>query len=262
MLLQRMNILGRVTLIVGWLALTTSSQANLVVDFTASDSAADYSQVFFSGVTVAAGDYLVVAHSNNKRDNGNNDISIAGAGSNSFTSLSAGDTGSGQGAWLFYSQIGSAGTFDLTLDSSNATKTVSQASTVWVVRAAPGEVVTLASTDTGVIGSGTSLDLDFSFASSLTNGFGFGAGTTGDALGLASGWTAPLSNGTGKRNTLFNNSVTGPSLTSTFTTTNSSGIVLSGIVLTSTAVPEPTSAMLFGLGVVVSIGFRRRQRAK
>lgn len=249
--------------LIAFLLLADAAHADLVVDSTGNNTTAgiyDGTTSLFN-ITVEAGDFLVLAHANNKRNNGNNDIS-AMLGASSLTGLSSADTGGGETAWIFYSEIVTGGTFALTMDSSSTSTGVSHSTSYWVVDGDSGESVEIAGTDTSSTTSASSLDLDFTFASTITNGLGFASSASSIANGetvTATGWSVEVP-GNGKRRTFSNADVDGASLTSTFSaSTGTPTIGLAGIVLTTSAVPEPSSTIVlaFGFGLFAS---RRRRK--
>jgi hypothetical protein len=215
----------------------------------------NYSTIFFSSVTVQAGDVLVVAHSNNKNTSNNNIITLSGVGANVISSVNSGSTGTTAAAWVFYSPITVAGTFDLTLDTSNTTKTVTQSTSYFVLRPGINELLTIASADTSV----ATTVLPFTMIPSVTDAYGIAAASmfTSTFSANPAGWTQEI-DGSSKRRTLSNADIDGTSLNSIFSATASTDMALAGIVVAASTVPEPSSALL-GLGTI-AVGIMRRRR--
>jgi len=216
----------------------------------------DYATAFSLSIDVQAGDILVVSHANNKRDNGNNTISATTAGV-TYTALGAGDSGDQSGAWLFYSTaFAAAATVDITLDTSNGTKTNSTISAYYVLRAGAGESISLVESQTDV-GPGFTGSITFADANS-TGAFGVLAqGLRNNATILTDpvGWTEDNQNNN-KRSLYSSATVSNPS--PSFDYDNEDNYAIVGATFTTTAVPEPSSAALFGLGGLALI-FRRRK---
>jgi arylsulfatase A-like enzyme len=205
----------------------------------AATSAINYGTTYFSGVTVQAGDLVVVSHANNKNTSANT-ITLSGLGGNTIQSVNSGSSGTTSSAWVFHSLITQAGTFDFTLDTSNTTtKTVSQATTLFVLRPSTGAVLEVVSTDGSVVASGaTELALDFAMSPAVSNAYGIAAAAVNTST-LASnpaGWTQEV-DGNLKRRTLSNADIDGSSHTATFSTAAASDIALAGIVVKVAAAP-------------------------
>ena len=199
-------------------------------------SGIDYGSVFFSNITVQAGDLLVVSHAPNK-NTALNTITLSGLGPNTVQSVNSGSSGTTSAGWVFYSPITSTGTYSITLETTNATKTVSQSTSVIVLRATAG-TLQIAGTDGSVVSASpgaTSLALDFTLSPPSSAAYGIAAATVNASVisAMPAGWTADKTSGTGgvKRGTYYNPSVSGSSHTATFGTTAASDIALAGIVV-------------------------------
>jgi arylsulfatase A-like enzyme len=188
----------------------------------------------FTNTAVQSGDIVVVAHGNNKNTS-TNTISISGLGSNTIQSVNSGSSGTTSSAWVFYSSITAAGTYSVVLDTSNSTKSVAHATTLFVLRPINGGTLSIASTDGSVATSSspaTSLSLDFTMSPAVTTGYGIAAGAmnTSTFSGDPAGWS-PLVSAASKRETWANNAINGSSLSVPFSATASTDMALAGIVV-------------------------------
>jgi hypothetical protein len=243
---------------------TCSSHAaiSLIANQDIANNSTNYGTTYFTGVTVQAGDILVVAHSPNKNTT-TNTITLSGIGSNTISSINSGSTGTTSAAWVFYSEISAAGTYDLVLDTSNSTKTVTQATSYFVLRPGAGEVLTIAATDASVAPTGSpvgSLALDFTMSPAVTDAYGIAAAAmnTSTFSGNPAGWTQEIS-GADKRRTFSNSDIDGASLSSTWTAAAPTDMALAGIVVSAIAVPEPGTLGL-GLASLAGLSLRRRRK--
>ena len=259
-------------IILAALAASTASASAAITLATGPTSSAgvNFGDTFFAGVTANVGDVLVVSHSNNRRDNGNNTISLAGLTGNTVNTIAGGDSGAGAAGWVFYSSVTTAGTFDLTLNTNNTNLGVSESTTLYVLRSdTPGETLSIAATAAGTTDAGDSQTLNFTFGSTVTDAFGIVAsGISNDAArdGNPAGYTADTLGGAGDiRGNFSNSGISGLTESVTFNSQASdpsdpssdalAGFSSAGIVIS--AVPEPSTALLGALGSFLLIRRRR-----
>ncbi|BDS05830.1 hypothetical protein NT6N_08700 [Oceaniferula spumae] len=234
-----------------------SAQAAVTLTDSGNFANNDYGSLAATTATLNVGDFIVVAHANNKRDNGTNTITSAssGAGASLITSATGGDSGGGNGAWVFVYEVTTSGTQTITLSSSGSASNA-QSTTYYALAAGAGETLAISGTAFGTAGSAaTSLDL---VLGADVGAYGFAA-SSADSTGTGSpGWTRNNNSGSGKREIYSINGLT--SGTSTFgANTPASNFAIAGVAVTSiTAVPEPSSTALLGLGGL-SLVLRRRK---
>lgn len=197
-------------------------------------SGINYGAAFFTNISVQAGDVLVVAHAPNKNVTGNT-ISLTGLGSNAVQSVNSGSSGTTSAGWVFYSTITAAGTYSITLETSNAAKTVSQSTSLIVLRPSAGSLAVCATDGSVIASAAISLALDFTMSPAVSHAYGVAAAAvnTDFVTGIPIGWTADKTSGTGgvKRGTYYHADITGSSHSATFTTTAASDISLAGIIV-------------------------------
>lgn len=203
---------------------------------TAAASGIEYGTVFFSNVNVQAGDMVVIAHSPNKNTT-TNTISVSGLGTNAIQSVNSGSTGTQSSAWVFYSSItDTAGPFNIVLNTTNATKTVSQGTTLFVLRPTNGGTLQVAGSPVGnAAASSSTLALGFTMSPAVSNALGLSAAATNGSFisGAPAGWNPEMASGTGgtKRATYLNAAISGASHTASFTTSATTDIGLAGILV-------------------------------
>lgn len=248
---------------------------------------------YFTNINVQAGDFLVMAHANNKR-NGTiaanaNAITATIAGiTDSFTRVATPDSGGTAGAWIFYTPISQSGTISsITLTTDSTTKTVAQVSAYYLLRPSSGQVLVLGATD-GEGGTGaTTRTLDFAYSSNNT---GFFALTAASAAGAALNLVNPSASTVNSTSLNWTEEISGASLREIYYTANqdsvspaftavpgtssfsvSSQIAVAAahafvgvVVLSQTAaIPEPsTYAAIFGTLALGAVVLRRRRQAK
>lgn len=203
----------------------------------AATSGIAYGTAFFSNVSVQTGDVLVVAHANNKNTNGNT-ISLTGLGANVIQSVNSGSSGTTSSGWVFYSTItDAAGPFNLTLNTTNASTSVSQATTLFILRPSSG-TLSIAASHTAVSSASpgvSSLDLNFSMSPAVTTAYGIAAAAMNASTftGVPGGWTGEVvaTVAAPKRMSLSNAAVSGASLGVPFAATAATDMALAGIVV-------------------------------
>ncbi|MGJ8676924.1 MAG: PEP-CTERM sorting domain-containing protein [Akkermansiaceae bacterium] len=235
---------------------TVATQAAItLVDsgFNQQSNTITYSNIFFSGVSVLPGDMLVLTHSNNKRNNGNNSIS-ASAGAESFTAIAAGDSGGQAGAWLFYASIEATGTLDIVFNTSNASNNGTKASGYYVLRPEAGETIVLADSDTAAAAIGINLGL--SFNSTAIGGFGVMAAavSTDEITGTPTGWTQDTASNSSRR-VLWSDEVVNDLNPSVTIDANDSDAAVGAVFI---IVPEPSTGLLGALAGVFFLSRRKR----
>jgi hypothetical protein len=209
-------------------AITVATSLNI------SGSSTYGTNVAFTNITVQAGDIVVVAHANNKNTSANT-ITLSGLGGNTVASTNSGSSGTTSSAWVFYSSITAPGTYTLILDTSSATKSVTQVTSLFVLRHNNGGTLSVAATDGSVAGASpgvTSLNLDFAMIPAVTGAFGIAAGamnTSTFSLNPA-GWTQ-VQAAVSKRITWSNPAVSGSSASVPFGATTATDMVLAGIIV-------------------------------
>lgn len=208
-----------------------SGTVQVITKTNAATSGVEYGTAFFPGVLVQAGDVVVVAHANNKNTS-TNAISLTGLGANPVQGVSSGSSGTTSGAWIFHSAITTPGTFNLVLETSNTTKTVTQATTLFVLRASAG-TLEVASTDGSVASAApgvTALNLDLGLTPPSANAYAIAAGAVNASAfsGLPSGWTQELTSAS-KRLTSSNAAFDGAP--ASFASAASTDMALAGVVV-------------------------------
>lgn len=241
-------------------ATTISSSAAITIASTGTSGATDvYAATMFSGISVLAGDVLVVNHSNNKRSTSNAITAAFSSGANAFSTVASGDSGSQAGSWVFYSTITEAGSFDITLDTSNATKTVSHATTYLILREDTGGTLNVISQNANATSGGTTVSLAFSWAGDYDDYLAIAgaAVNTGPVISPGGDWSEDLNRGD-KRLNYTNTAVSASPLNSfSVTTSASDNLSAAGIVIGATAIPEPASILLGSLGTLLLLRRRR-----
>lgn len=240
-------------------ATTISSSAAITLASGPTNNGGDYGTDYFTGVSVNVGDILVVAHSNNKRDNGNNSISMTGLGVNTINTLAGGDSGTQAAGWVFYSSITTAGTFNLTLDTNSTNKSVSESTTLYVIRGGVGETLSVSATDIGNAAAATSQTLTFNMSPAVVDAFGIVASGISNAaarVGTPAGWTGDNVGGAGNiRGNYSNADIDGVTESVTFNSDAAAGFSSAGIVVS--IVPEPSAALLGAIGSLMLLRRRR-----
>lgn len=238
------------------------ANAAITIQSTADASGSQaYATTYFTGVSVSVGDILVVVHAPNKRTTTNTISAAFSAGSNSFSSVNSGDSGGQAAGWVFYSTITNAGTFDISLDTSNATKSVSHATTYFVLRSnVSGGTLSMLDTD-GAAGSAlTTLSLsNLTWSGSYNDYIALvGASIQTNTITSPGGdWVEQLDRGPNKRIVFKDEgSISSPLSSFTITSGTADNLAAAGIVIGET-IPEPTAALLGSLGL---LGLLRRRR--
>lgn len=237
-----------------------------------------YGSTYFTGLQLQVGDILVITQANNKNANSGGTISASftTAGGNTFTALTSTPSGTTSGAWVFYSQITNATTTDVIIDTSSATKTVSQATSYYLLRPSAGYSLVVGATATAsatAAASATTGSLSFTLSPGYADAIGFAAlaANTGTITQVPAGW-ARDQNGNNKRQTFFTGAIAGDGtysgspvngslFTTTWTTDISTDFALAGVVIAANAapaIPEPASCVLLFCGLAL-VGRRLRR---
>lgn len=216
----------------------------------------------FSGVTVMAGDYVVIATASNKSFAQNQlTYSWSGTeGSSGFSiSLSAEQSFA---SYLSYTSVITGGTYDFNVLAANSTLTASSA--LYILRPGAGETITVANTASQTSASASAASLSYLFGSNLTTAIAIEAATTrfGGAFTLDSNYLTPNSSAAASGRLLsYSTAVTGSGWSSSApVTTPPSDIASIGAIFSTTTSPspEPSRTLLLAAGLVTMILRRRR----
>ena len=237
-----------------------SANAAITIQSTGNSGATQvYATTHFTGISVTAGDILVIVHAPNKRTTTNTITATFGSGSNTFSSVNSGDSGGQAAGWVFFSNITETGSFDINLDTSNATKTVSHATSYFVLRSdAIGGTLSVLDTDGNAGSSLTTLSLNNLSWSGSYNDYIALAGAsiqTNTITSPGGDWVEQLDRGPDKRIVFKNEGTIASPLAFTITSV-SDNLAAAGIVIAET-IPEPAAALLGSLGL---LGLLRRRR--
>lgn len=245
-------------------AFSPSADAALVVGLSGDSNGSNFATDPWFSVSANAGDMIVVAHSNNKRANGQNLVSATATGGLAFSSQDGGQlSGNNMGAYVFWAPVTTAGSFDVTLGTSNTTTTVSHATTWWVLESSTGPI-TVAEQGGGInAGDGTSdvfADADFS---TLDSGLVFGAGAaSAGTLSVAEpGTLTRINNSGGSTREIYTGDLAGYAAgSSAFSIgSNAGGVTAAMVGFKTVAVPEPSSLALLACGGLLGVARRRRR---
>lgn len=227
----------------------------------ASDSATT-GNTTFSGVTVLAGDYVVVATSSNKNF-AQNQLTFSWSGTEGSSGVSTSlSTEQNFASYLSYTSVIVGGTYDFNMLAANSTLTANSA--LYVLRPGAGETITVANTASQAGASASAASLSYLFASSLSSAIAIEAATTrfGGAFTLDSNYLTPNSTAAASGRLLsYSTAVTGSSWSSSdaFTTTPSDIASIGGVFTTTASpAPEPARTLLIAAGVAAMFYHRRR----
>jgi len=237
---------------IAMVALAASASATITVITDGQDSNnVEYGGTFYTSIAANTGDYIVIAHANNKGSNVTITAESPGLTWTAISAPSAATTGR-NGSHLFYAEVVTTGSYDIILDDGSQS-TVAEATNLWVLRADAGQTISISSQDTNVTDPAQNQSLNLG----PTEGYGiavFGSGNAiTDTTSGTAGWTE-VQNGADKR-IIYSNASASNGL-SVSTTNDASPMTGAGAIFTT--VPEPTSAALLGLGGLALI-FRRRK---
>lgn len=216
----------------------------------------------FSGVTVMAGDYVVVATASNKSF-AQNQLTYSWSGtegsSGVSTSLSAEQSFA---SYLSYTSVITGGTYDFNVLAAISTLTASSA--LYILRPGAGETITVANTASQASASASAASLFYLLGGNLTSAMAIEAATTrfGGAFTLDSNYLTPNSTAASSGRLLsYSTGVTGSTWSSSdpLTTTPSDIAAIGAVFSTTTSPsPEPSRTLLLAAGLVVMILHRRR----
>ncbi|MCB1208914.1 MAG: PEP-CTERM sorting domain-containing protein [Verrucomicrobiales bacterium] len=214
----------------------------------------------FSGITVQAGDYVVVATASNKSTTAN-ELTYHWTGtegtSGNSTSLTSEQTFA---AYLSYTAITVGGTYDFQVLATVSNLTANSA--LYVLRPGSGEMIVVADTDATANATGSASQLSYVFGTSLPSGIAIEAATTqsGGAFTLDSNYTTPNASAAGSGRLIsYSTSVSGGTWSSNSPFTNTPDDIASvGAVFGVASVPEPSRGVLL-VGALGFLVWRRRR---
>lgn len=226
---------------------------------TASDNATT-GDTTFTGITVQAGDYVVISTSSNKSF-AQNQLTYSWSGAEGVSGVSTSLSAQQNFAtYLSYTSVVVGGTYDFSVLATNSNLTANSA--LYVLRPGAGEMILVAGTASQASASGSASDIAYLFGSSLTSGIAIEAATTqnGGAFTLDSDYlTTNATAAANGRLISYSTGVTGSSWVSNHDFASASADIASiGAVFSTMAVPEPSRAMLLVVGIAFAINRRHR----